>query len=94
MDIIHRDVLAHPFKVGDVVRLDGATVTISQVAPDGGPLRANFRFDAPLASQQLAFLVWSGTKFMPFNLPAVGQVVALPAPNTQGLARQVLAQLL
>jgi len=62
-----------PFTAGQQVRLEGMTVTITDLAPDGHPAEATFRFDVPLESPTLVWLCFRGSGFERFDPPTVGQ---------------------
>jgi hypothetical protein len=68
----------NPFAVGDQVRLTGMTATITALTADNRPAEATFRFDVPLESPSLMWLCYRGSRFEPFNPPAVGEAVEIP----------------
>jgi hypothetical protein len=99
VDILHRDIRSLPFKPGDVVKLDGMTVMVEQVSPEGGPLAARFHFAAPLSDRRWLFYVWENNGLHRFAMPGPGYATALPAANlvelmkkeTYAMVRQISA---
>jgi hypothetical protein len=87
-DILHRDIRSLPFKPGDEVKLDGMTVTVEQVTPEGGPLAARFHFGAPLSDRRWLFYVWENNGLRRFAMPGPGDAVALPAANLIELVKK------
>lgn len=80
-DVLTRDILTKPFKVGDTVDIGQVVVTVNEVAATGIPLVATFHFKAPLQDQQWRFYTWANGSYTPFNLPKPGQQVVIPAIN-------------
>jgi uncharacterized integral membrane protein len=72
---------ARAFVRGQTIRLDGLTLTIADVMPDGRPAVAMARFDWPLEDPRLHWGVWQKGGFAPWTPPAVGATVVLPAIN-------------
>jgi hypothetical protein len=66
---------------GAVVRLPEMTVTITAVTDDGRPQEADFAFRRALDSPRYLFLVYENGKYKPFDLPAAGRTVKLPAED-------------
>ncbi len=58
---------------------DDVTIEVMRTAPDGVPVEADFRFAAPLPDARLRFVRWQGATYVPFELPAAGARVAIPA---------------
>jgi hypothetical protein len=75
---------ASPMNAGDRVTLEGLTIDVSRVTPDGRPLVAIFTFEKPLASPDIKWVAWQKDRFVPFAPPvADGQVVHVePAHST------------
>jgi hypothetical protein len=69
-----------PFTLGEQVRLQGMTVTVTGLTEDGRVNRANFEFDTTLDSPMFVFYNWGKDGFEPFQLPRVGETVQIPAP--------------
>ncbi len=69
---------ATPFHKGDTVRLQGATVEIVDIRPEGNPGEVAFRFSEPLDSTSYVFLEWKNGALVPFTLLAVGETRSLP----------------
>jgi hypothetical protein len=59
-------------KAGEEVRLSDMTIEVREVTSDGRPALVRIRFDAPLDSPDLLWVVWRNDRFVPFDLPAVG----------------------
>lgn len=87
---LHRDTRSQPFKAGDVVALDGLTITVEKVSADNAPLVALFHFDKPLSDPQWQFYVWDSVGYARFNMPAPGRMVAMPAVNMSAIVKQSL----
>lgn len=68
-----------PLRLGERIELTGVTVEITGVTPDGQPAEATFRFATRLDDPQRRWLEWQGGVYVPFALPAVGEMVTLPA---------------
>jgi hypothetical protein len=66
---------------GAVVRLPEMKVTVTEVTDDGRPQAAEFEFRRGLDRPGYLFLVYDKGKYRPFNLPAAGQTVELPAED-------------
>jgi hypothetical protein len=65
--------------------LTNMRVTVLAVADDGLPSRVRFTFPDALDSQDRAWLVWKGTRPVPWRPPAVGAKVSVDAPSMLGL---------
>ena len=70
---IMRDVIAQPFKVGDVAKMGDVTVTVTNVSSDGEPLRAVFKFPVPITDPRWHFFVWHEPRYERMTMPPVGQ---------------------
>ena len=68
-----------PLDPGEKIELSGLTVEILEVAADGLPGVATFRFDRPLEDPGLRWLRWDDGRYAAFVPPEVGQVRRLPA---------------
>jgi hypothetical protein len=60
------------------VRLDGLTITVSQLTQDGRPLEVLARFERELSDPSLMFRRWLRCGYAPFPIPALGASVVLP----------------
>ncbi len=60
-----------PFEQGDVVQVDGMTVTIEDPGDAFGPTQLHVRFDRPLRSAELVWRHWDGSVWQPLELPPV-----------------------
>jgi hypothetical protein len=69
-----------PMHVGQVVELEGMTAEVVEITEGGEPREALFRFDVPLNDPSLHWVQWEDGLFVPFDPPAVGETVRLPAP--------------
>ena len=65
-------------KPGDRFELDDMTVEVLEVR-DGMASSARFRFKIPLDDSQLRWFCWNENGYVPFTLPAVGEVIKMPA---------------
>jgi hypothetical protein len=66
------------FERGESVRLDGLTITVSQLTQDGRPLEVLARFERELSDPSLMFRRWLRCGYAPFPIPALGASVVLP----------------
>ena len=71
-----------PMAIGHVVELEGMSVEITRITPEGAPAEAVFRFDRPLDDPSLRWLRWRDGVYVPFVPPAVGESVTLPASRS------------
>jgi hypothetical protein len=71
----------HPLRVGDKVELTGMTVEVTELTADGRPAEAAFRFSLPTEDESLRWLQYKDGKYVPFDLPAVGQSTTLPGQD-------------
>ncbi len=76
----------HPFRTGDVVVLDGMTVTI-EGADDEGISRVAFTFDVPLEDPSLQLLVWRKGALRRYTPPALGVTEPLIIEGTLPILR-------
>ena len=65
--------------VGSNVTLDGMTVTVNAITPDGRPAEALFRFDTPLEDTSMLWFVWTRDGYARWVPPAIGETAHLPA---------------
>ncbi len=72
---------AHPFSRGDRVEIDGLSIEVLGVA-DGLPTVVRARFDVALEDPSLRWVTWQGDRFVPFEPPALGGVLAIPGEPT------------
>ena len=70
---------AHPLHLGDSIALTAMTVEISGLTSDGRPAEATYRFPSSPEEGVFAWLQWKDGKYVPFDLPAVGAEILLPA---------------
>jgi hypothetical protein len=61
---------------GQIVRLSDMSIEVLEVN-DGLPSAATFRFSVPLNDSSLVWFRWEEGKYIPFNLPAVGETVTI-----------------
>jgi hypothetical protein len=71
----------HPLRTGAKVDLSGMHVTVASETADHRPKEVLVRFDVPLEDPELTFVCWTRDGYAPFNVPAVGKSVILPAMN-------------
>jgi hypothetical protein len=70
-----------PFTLGTRVELDGLTIEVSDLMPDGRPAEILAHFDVPLEDPGLYWLQWGTTGYLPFKPPALHGAVTLPATD-------------
>ena len=76
-----RNTQRHPFAVGETVRLGELEVIVTEVQTDGRPAEVRARFARPLEDALYVWLVWKGSAYAPFALPAVGASEIVPAAD-------------
>jgi hypothetical protein len=64
--------------VGYRVRFSDVEIEVTALTADGRPAEIVARFDAPLEDARFQFLKWGERRFVPFELPTVGERVTLP----------------
>lgn len=69
-----------PMHIGERVALTGMTVKVTALTDDERPAEARFGFDVPLEDPRLYWVCYRDGGFQPFDLPAVGERLSLPAP--------------
>jgi hypothetical protein len=77
LDRLYRD--DTPFQVGDRIAYGVATVEMIQVTDDDRPGAVSFHFAVELDDPSLRWLQWREGVYIPFEPPAVGETVILPA---------------
>ena len=77
LDRLYRD--DTPFQVGERIAYGGATVEIIEITDDGRPGAVSFHFAVELDDPSLRWLQWREGVYIPFEPPAVGETVILPA---------------
>jgi hypothetical protein len=77
LDTLFRD--RTPFRVGDRIELGEAVVEVIEIYDDGRPVAASFHFQSGLEDPSLRWLQWNEGIYIPFEPPAVGETVVLPA---------------
>jgi hypothetical protein len=70
-----------PFARGQRVALDGLTIEVSDVTPDGRPAEILATFDRELEHPSLLWLCWGDTGLLPCKPPRIGEQVTLPAAD-------------
>jgi hypothetical protein len=68
-----------PLRSGDRIELGDWRVTVIDAAPDGDVRQARFEFTVPLEDASLRWVCWEDDGYVPFEPPAVGESVRLPA---------------
>jgi len=68
-----------PMHAGQHFEVPGMRVEVVATDDEGNPVELVHTFDVPLEDGSLRWLVWSGTGYVPFEPPAVGESVRLPA---------------
>lgn len=69
----------YPMAPGYTVELSGFTAKVLDVNDRGRPSTVEFSFAKPLEDPSLVFVVWQGEGFVPFEIPAIGDTVTIPA---------------
>lgn len=73
-----RDIRDYPFEMGDTVTVEGMTVEVKKVLPDGRPKVIHFRFEKPLEHPQYRTVTWRDSLYIPVNLPPAGESITIP----------------
>lgn len=68
-----------PFSAGDQVALTGVTLEVEAVTSEGLPRQVLAHFALPLEDPALIWRRWEGHTYVPFQPPAIGARVTLPA---------------
>lgn len=76
-DRLYRDP-AESLRLGDETRLSDMVVRVTGVDSEARPNEIAYRFNEPLESDGLRWLMWNGDAFVPTQPPAVGTEVSLP----------------
>jgi hypothetical protein len=69
---------------GQPIALDGVTIDVRAVAPDGAPTRVRYTFDRALGDPGLAFFIMSPRGLLPYPIGPVGSTVVV-APGAHPL---------
>lgn len=77
LDRLYRD--DTPMTVGQRIELLGVAVEITAITDDGRPSEAAFHFVMDIENPLFRWLQWMDGVYVPFELPAVGDTVTLPA---------------
>lgn len=77
-DRLLRDTSA-PFRVGEGIRRPEVEARVLETTPDGLPSLVHFDFGVALEDESLRWFVWRNGELVPFDVPAVGQRVEVPA---------------
>ena len=80
----------HPMHVGQIIRLTGIEIEVTQVTPDGRPSEFVVHFDAALESPAYRWVVFKDMTYAPFTPPAVGEKTRVAGPRLTDLARWFL----
>ncbi len=73
--------LGIPMRVGELAEFPSMTAEILSLTEDSYPMEVSFRFSVPLESKLLKFLRWESDRFVPFELPRIGETVHLEASS-------------
>jgi hypothetical protein len=76
-DFLYRSA-SHPMQVGETIELQGVTVEIQEVDPQGRPLVVGFEFSVPLEDPSLYWRQFRQNEYRPFTPPAVGDSLTIP----------------
>lgn len=66
-------------RLGERIRLDSASVFISELTGDGRPQKVVVTFPRSLNDPDVLWFAWRPSGYVPFDLPAIGRTVVLPA---------------
>jgi hypothetical protein len=77
LDWLYRD--RTPMKLGGQVQSVGVTIEVTAVTDAGRPAEVAFRFVMDLDIPYFCWRQWQNGVFAPFEVPAVGQTIRLPA---------------
>ncbi len=66
------------FNEGELLPLSGVLIRVDSVDDEGMATKVTFRFGRTLTDDRYRFVSWTGTRFRPFTLPAVGERLAVP----------------
>jgi len=77
LDLLYHD--STPFPLGWTVEIADASLEVTKVTADGRPAELTCTFATELESPWLRWLRWDDGIWVPFELPAVGETVVLPA---------------
>jgi hypothetical protein len=64
-------------RAGTSWTVSGMNIRVEQSGPDGRPMRVSFRFPTPLEAAGRLWLVWQGTRPVPWQPPPLGEQVTL-----------------
>jgi hypothetical protein len=67
------------FKLGETVKLSDVTFQVTRLTRDGRPAEVTARFQQELESGSIQWLQWGKHEYVPFDLPALGRSVVIPA---------------
>jgi hypothetical protein len=68
-----------PMQPGQRIELRGLRIEITDVTRDNRASGARFTFDKNIDDPRFRWMKWDGSHYVPFQLPAVGETVHLPA---------------
>jgi len=79
---------AFPMTAGQRIELTGMSVEVIKLTHDGRPSEARIRFARPLEDPSIVWLQWNWKKnvYVPFVVPAVGEMVQVPGPSSSIIA--------
>jgi hypothetical protein len=75
------------FAVGETVWMPDFDAEVRSITDDGRAKAVAFRFRKPLDSARYRFVMWGPRGAEPFELPAVGETVVLPAEGITSLIK-------
>jgi len=70
-----------PMHVGERVELQGLSIEVLEVMPDGRCSKARFVFDTPLDAPSFKFVYWRDGGFQPWTPPPVGASEVMPVAS-------------
>jgi hypothetical protein len=73
-----------PFTLHQRIELADLSYEVSELTPDARPAEVLVRFNRPLDSADLEFVMWGEHEYVPFTLPEVGERVHIPQVNLRG----------
>jgi len=76
---------SYPFKVGQIIQLEGLRIKVVRITKDGRPLAVQFRFDKPLEDPSRRFVIYDHGVYVPFTIPPIGKTIVFQGPTMFGL---------
>jgi hypothetical protein len=71
-----------PLRAGEAVALGDMRIEVAEVGEAGNPMAVVYRFNEPLEHESYNWVKWEDGVYVPFEPPAIGEVVDLPATRS------------